>query len=136
MLSILDGHCRHAHVGALRGDAVAPSILGMNKSGYVRLAHPKTRLEAVTSRPKWPSAVGRMTRHAGQNKIWLTITHEAAAQIKRLVANGRAGLRHIQETAPQLEKARRWCALVRYIAQRILASQLKPNPSPPALQSG
>ena len=31
MLSILDGHCRYAHVGALRGDGVAPSILGMEK---------------------------------------------------------------------------------------------------------
>ena len=31
LLSILDGHCRYAHVGALRGDGVAPSILGMNK---------------------------------------------------------------------------------------------------------
>ena len=31
MLSILDGHHRYAHVGALRGDGVAPSILGMNK---------------------------------------------------------------------------------------------------------
>ena len=31
MLSILDGHCRYAHVSALRGDGVAPSILGMNK---------------------------------------------------------------------------------------------------------
>ena len=31
MLSILDGHCRYAHVGALRGDGVAPGILGMKK---------------------------------------------------------------------------------------------------------
>ena len=31
MLSILDGQCRYAHVGALRGDGVAPSILGMSK---------------------------------------------------------------------------------------------------------
>ena len=31
MLSILDGHCRYAHVGALRGDGVAPSILGMTR---------------------------------------------------------------------------------------------------------
>ncbi len=53
-----------------------------------------------------------------------------------LVCNGRAGLRHIQETAPQLGKAQRWYALVRCIAQRILASQPKPNPLPPALQSG
>ena len=31
ILSILDGHCRYAHVGALRGDGVATHILGMNK---------------------------------------------------------------------------------------------------------
>ena len=31
MLSILDGHCRYAHVGALRGDGVATHILGMSK---------------------------------------------------------------------------------------------------------
>jgi hypothetical protein len=84
-------------------------------SWYVRLAHPKTRLEAITSRPKLLSAVGRMTSHAGQKKILLTITHEAATQIKALVANVRHGLRLIQETAPQLTKPQRWFALVRYI---------------------
>ena len=31
LLSILDGHCRYAHVGALRGDGVVPSILGMTR---------------------------------------------------------------------------------------------------------
>lgn len=31
MLSILDGQHRYAHVAGLRGDAVAPRILGMNK---------------------------------------------------------------------------------------------------------
>src|ERR1039457_6046235 len=30
LLSILDGHWRYAHVASLRGDAVAPQILGMN----------------------------------------------------------------------------------------------------------
>ncbi|MGH8858086.1 MAG: transposase, partial [Polaromonas sp.] len=30
-------------------------------SWYVRLAHPKTRLEAITSRPKLLAAVGKMT---------------------------------------------------------------------------
>ena len=97
-------------------------------SWYVRLAHPKTRLEAITSRPKLLSAVGRMTHHAGQQKILLTITHEAAAQIKQLIANVRDGLRHVQETAPQLEKSQRWYALVRYIVERILASGPKMAP--------
>lgn len=105
-------------------------------SWYVRLAHPKTRLEAITSRPKLLSAVGRMTSHAGQTKILLTITHEAAAQIKRLIVNVRAGLSHVRETAPQLDKPQRWFALVRYIVERILACQPKPNLGLTALASG
>ena len=31
-LSILDGHNRYAHITGLRGDAVAPQLLGMNGS--------------------------------------------------------------------------------------------------------
>jgi hypothetical protein len=89
-------------------------------SWYVRLAHPKARLEALSSRPKLLSAVGRLTEHAGQQKILLTITHEAANQIKQLVANVRGGLRHIQTTAPQLTKSQFWSALVRYIIKQIL----------------
>ena len=57
----------------------------------------------------------------------LTITHEAATQIKALVANVRRGLQLIQTTAPQLTKPRRWFALVRYIVERILACAPKPN---------
>ena len=105
-------------------------------SWYVRLAHPKSRMEAITSRPKLLSAVGRMTSHAGQTKILLTITHEAAAQIKRLIVNVRAGLSHVRQTAPQLDKPQRWFALVRYIVERILASQPKPNLGLTALASG
>jgi Transposase DDE domain len=89
-------------------------------SRYVRLVHPKARLEALSSRPKLLSAVGWLTEHAGQQKILLTITHEAANQIKQLVANVRGGLRHIQTTAPQLTKSQFWSALVRYIIKQIL----------------
>jgi hypothetical protein len=102
----------------------------------VRQAHPKTRLEAITSRPKLLSAVGRMTSHAGQKKILLTITHESATQIKALVNNVRHGLRLIQDTAPQLTKPQRWVALVRYIVERILALAPKPNLGLAALGSG
>jgi hypothetical protein len=105
-------------------------------SWYVRLAHPKSRLEAITSRPKLLSAVGRMTSHAGQKKILLTITHEAASQIKALVANVRHGLRQIQENAPQLDKPQRWFALVRYIVAQILAQAPKPNLGLVALGTG
>jgi hypothetical protein len=105
-------------------------------SWYVRLAHPKTRLEAITSRPKLLSAVGRMTSHGGQKKILLTITHEAETQIKALVSNVRHGLRLIQDTAPQLTKPQRWFALVRYIVERILACAPKPSLGLSALATG
>ena len=105
-------------------------------SWYVRLAHPKARMEAITSRPKLLSAVGRMTDHAGQKKILLTITHEAATQIKALVTNVRHGLSLILNTAPQLTKHQQWFALVRYIVERILACAPKPNLGLTALASG
>ena len=105
-------------------------------SWYVRLAHPKTRLEAITSRPKLLSAVGRLTSHSGQKKVLLSVTHEAAAQIKRLIVNVRAGLSHVRATAPQLDKPQRWFSLVPYIVAQILACQPKPSPGLIALASG
>ena len=92
-------------------------------SWYVRLAHPKTRLEAITSRPKLLAAVGRMTQHSRVTKLVLAVTHEAAAEIKTLIANVRAGLNHIRAVAPQLEKAQRWPAMLRYIVRQILSHQ-------------
>jgi hypothetical protein len=46
-------------------------------SWYVRLAHPKTRLEAITSRPMLLAGVGRLTEHAGQSRLLLTLSHAA-----------------------------------------------------------
>jgi hypothetical protein len=90
-------------------------------SWYVRLANPKSRLEAKTSRPKLLSAVGRLTNHGRVNKIVLALTHEAASQIKAMIVNIRAGVEHIRVAAPQLLGHERWYALARYIANKILA---------------
>ena len=100
-------------------------------SWYVRLAHPKTRLEAITSRPMLLAAVGRMTRHSRVTKLVLAVTHEAAAQIKVLIANVRAGLDQIRAAAPQLDKAQRWPAMLRYIVGQMLACK-GPRGAPPA----
>jgi hypothetical protein len=99
-------------------------------SWYVRLAHPKTRLEAITSRPMLLAAVGRMTRHARATKLVLSVTHEAAGRIKTLIANVRAGLSHIRAAAPQLENGQRWPAMMRYIVEQMLACQ-PPRGAPP-----
>jgi hypothetical protein len=94
-------------------------------SGYVRLAHPKARLEAITSRPLLLAGVARMTQHAGQCRLLLTLTHAASERIKTMIANVRKGLRFISTTAPQLPKTERWIPLVRYIIKQFLDSKTR-----------
>lgn len=97
-------------------------------SWYVRLANPKTRREAITSRPLLLSGVARLTEHAGQSRLLLTLMHGAGEQIKAMIAAVRAGLEHVRATAPQLPTLDRWIALVRYIVARIIAAKPK-NPT-------
>lgn len=97
-------------------------------SWYVRLAHPQARREAITSRPLLLAGVARLTEHAGQSRLLLTLTHAASDQIKAMIANIRKGLDHIRATAPQLPKTDRWRALIRYIVAQIL--RLKPSRPP------
>ena len=101
-------------------------------SWYVRLAHPPTRLEAITSRPLLLAGVARLTEHAGQSRLLLTLTHAAGDLIKTMVANVRKGLDTILATAPQLTKRERWTALVRYIVEKIIETKPK-NYVQPAL---
>jgi len=98
-------------------------------SWYVRLAHPKARLEAITSRPLLLGGIARLTHHSGQSRLLVTITHAAGDQIKSMIANIRKGLDHILQAAPQLPKLERWKSLVRYIVAKIIAA--KPQDQPP-----
>jgi hypothetical protein len=100
-------------------------------SWYVRLAHPKTRLEAITSRPMLLAGVGRLTEHAGQSRLLLTLSHAAGDQIKAMIVNVRKGLDHVLASAPQLPKAGRWPALVRYIVDKIINARPKASPPTP-----
>jgi hypothetical protein len=92
-------------------------------SWYVRLAYPKARLEAITSRPLLLAGVARLTQHAGQCRLLITLTHAASDRIKTLIANVRKGLHFVSTSAPQLTKAERWIALVRYIIEQFLANR-------------
>lgn len=105
-------------------------------SWYVRLAHPKTRLEAITSRPLLLGGIARLTHHSGQSRLLVTITHVAGEQIKSMIANIRNGLDHILHAAPQLQKLERWKALVRYIIAKIIAAKSKNQPPPRPLPLG
>ena len=109
-------------------------------SWYVRLAHPKTRLEAITSRPMLLSGIARLTQHAGQSRLLLTLTHAAGDHIKSMIANIRKGLDHVLANAPQLTKADRWGVLARYIINKIIATKPKNSQllgfPPPSLAIG
>jgi hypothetical protein len=94
-------------------------------SWYVRLAHPKTHLEAITSRPLLLNGVARLTQHAGQSRLLLTLTHEAGDQIKTMITNIRKGLDFIRANAPQLPKVERWPTLIRYIVNEIIVAKPK-----------
>ena len=102
-------------------------------SWYVRLAHPKARLEAITARPLLLAGIARQTSHAGQPRLLVTLTHACASQVKAMVANVRKGLDFVISSAPQLTKLERWRAIVQYIIARILPSPHHHRPSPPQL---
>ena len=114
--------------GNLSARAVA--LIHNGWSWYVRPAHPKTRLEAITSRPMLLSGVARLTQHAGQSRRLLTLSHAAGDQIKAMIANIRKGLAHVLANARQLPKPEQWRALVRYIIEKILA--VRPKYPPPS----
>jgi Transposase DDE domain group 1 len=99
-------------------------------SWYVRLAHPEARREAITSRSLLLAGVARLTEHAGQSRLLLTLNHAAGDQIKAMIANIRKGLDHIRATAPQLPKRDRWRALIRYIVTQILRTKPGKPPLP------
>ena len=97
---------------------------------YVRLAEPKKHLEAITSRPLLLTGVARLTRHAGQARLLVTLCHAAGDHIRTMIARIRKGLSHVLDTAPQLPKHGRWPALMRYIIDRILSAKPKVSPAP------
>lgn len=94
-------------------------------SWYVRLANPQARKEAITSRPLLLRGVARLTEHAGQPRLLLTLVHGASDKIKQMIGAIRAGLDYVRATAPQLPEVSRWNALVRYIIDKIIAGKPK-----------
>ena len=79
-------------------------------------------MEAITSRPLLLAGVARLTRHAGQSHLLLTITHAASTRVKAMIANVRKDFDTVRATAPQLTKPECWAALVRYIVGQIIVT--------------
>jgi len=79
LLSILDGQRRYAHVAGLRGDEVAPQILGMNKIvSFERLRRALAHL--APNQPKRCSEEARVARtvQLAKSTAWM----DAALEVK------------------------------------------------------
>jgi Transposase DDE domain group 1 len=88
-------------------------------SWYCRTANPSARMQAITSRPLLLAAVGTVANHAGQTTLYLTPLHGKANILKPLIANIRAALQHVKDTAEQFKVIDRWAVLLRYVSDKI-----------------
>ena len=92
---------------------------------FVRLVDPNQHTEAITSRPLMLHAIGKQTRHAGQNRLIITSTHAEASKVMEGYRRIAAFFKQLRSTAEQLTSIQRWCrilslALVKYLRGRQL----------------
>lgn len=87
---------------------------------FVRLSHPNTHIEAITSRPLLLSSVGRLIKSGRQRRLILTSQHAKHKTVKVLCQAISSFLATLKSTAPQLSGQQRW--------QRILASAMRAFP--------
>lgn len=75
---------------------------------FVRLAHPKARLEAITSRPLLLSGIAEKTRHARQVRLTITPVHGKSGKAKALLMEVSARLQEWKINAEQLKIKTVW----------------------------
>ena len=100
---------------------------------FVRLANPDQHTEAVTSRPLMLYAIGKQTRHAGQNRLTISSTHAEAEKVEQCYRRITGFFKALRSTAERLTTLQRWyrilsLALVKYLKGR----QLQPPDCLPA----
>ena len=99
---------------------------------YVRLANPKARREAITSRPWLMSSVGRRTEHAGQTTITLTGMHGEFRKARELLLRVSQLLQAwAKEAAEQLDTKRVWILCCEYLKRSLAA--VGPPRKPPEI---
>lgn len=86
---------------------------------FVRLGHPKARLEAITSRALLLSGIGRMTSHAGQTHLSITPIHARAEKARSLLTAVSQRLKQWKSTAEQLPLASVWQRVCEFIATQV-----------------
>ena len=75
---------------------------------FVRLAHPKARLEAVTSRPLLLAGIAEKTRHARQERLTITPVHGKGGQERAMLEKVSSLLQGWRSAAEQLKLKTVW----------------------------
>jgi hypothetical protein len=75
---------------------------------FVRLANPKARLEAITSRPLLLAGIAEKTRHARQERLTITPVHGKGGQARAMLEKVSALLQGWKSAAEQLKTKTVW----------------------------
>lgn len=102
---------------------------------FVRLVDRERHREAVTSRPALLGGVARQSRHAGQNRLSVNLSHARSAQIKEKLKQASRFLCGLIATAEQLSHLERWRRILAKIFEKYLDGRPLSEPAP-ALASG
>lgn len=102
---------------------------------FVRLGHPKARLEAITSRPLLLSAVAQRTTHAGQQHLLITPQHGDAPRAKNLLTTIHGLLKQFKQRAEQLRETTVWQLVCDHLIETVTGfrrgvTPLLPPPPP------
>ena len=100
---------------------------------FVRLAHPKARLEAVTARPLLLGSIGELTHHAGQTHLAITPVHAKAGFAKELLTRVSRRLNQWKRAAEQLNAASVWQQVCEFIVTAVTGINWLAQAPPPHL---
>jgi hypothetical protein len=101
---------------------------------YARLVDRERHREAVTTRPELLGGVARQTRHAGQTRISVNLSHAKSAKIKAQLEEASTFLQSLLTTAEQLTNPQRWERILLRIFEKYITPKtlhcLLPTPAP------
>ena len=97
---------------------------------YARLVDREKHREAMTTRPELLGAVDRQTRHAGQTRISVNLSHSKGHRIKSQLAEASAFLQGLLASAEQLPHAQCWERILLRIFEKYIAPKLLTTSTP------
>jgi len=120
-----------------RFNAMAVALIYNWWSLFVRLANPKARLEAITSRPLLLCSVARQTTHAGQQHLRITPSHRLAQLAQEMLLRVSQRLQSwATAIAEQLNSTTVWQRVCEFLMTTLTGVNWLKPPHPRLMDSG